>query len=279
MDDSVSLYLKLCEYARSLNLSTPASFVSLFNPEQQHVEFYESHYEKQRNTSEPVLKRPGDETCNQCAAFFLTNRKAINKDDDVVLGNTIGSYFCSWLETVLRQEDYDVSVVRADIDDFHMPDYKVVNNTSQTTIVYFEFKFIFRPFLKIAQMVSEDFECYSHSLTLDLTRGDGNKRGNKLQEQRERVEEIGVNKVAYVYWYDIPCLKGIFWMPARRVYEHMDHQSSYERRNVDGDYNDRGNKVAATQKIYLPLTEMNDLERLLRIVKDQYKLQISNQAK
>ncbi len=152
-------------------------------------------------------------------------------------------------------------IERADSENLHNPDFVVALADHQ--IIWMEFKVIFRPFLKIADMVERNYECYSHSLTLDIS------NGKKLDNQRKLVtsEEIGDRNCLYVYWYDLPCIKGIFWMPSTRVYQHQDQQQHYERKIVDGDKNERGQIRAAVNKIYLPLHEMNDFYSIFSYLK------------
>ena len=106
-------------------------------------------------------------------------------------------------------------------------------------------------------MVNQQYQCYSHSLTLDIS------NGKKLDDQRLLVKELGLENTVYVYWYDLPCVKGIFWMLASDTYKEVDSQTVYDRRLADGDFFPGGMKRAATKKIYLPLTKMNDLESLV----------------
>ncbi len=129
-----------------------------------------------------------------------------------------------------------------------MPDFKISSNGKD--VLYFEFKVIFRPFITISRKVNSSFECYSHSLTLDA--------GEKLKKQKEEVTKVGTDKVFYVYWYDLPCVKGVFWTTATKVYAFWDDQTEYSRKIVRGDFSSWGNKVGTTSKIYLPLCSMDD---------------------
>jgi hypothetical protein len=261
--DALRLYKLLADKALNTVAGVPAAHNTLFRPTRASITYYQTLYLDQIGSGHPPRKRPGDATCQYCVPFHLGNLKTIDKRSDIAFSKGLERCFQEFIEDQLNVQGAAVTCQRADQQDLHMPDFKIVRNGDQEVLTYFEFKVIFRPFLKIANQVNPSFECYSNSLTLDLS------NGNKLQEQRDRVEQLlGVANTIYVYWYDLPCVKGVFWMPASRVYEVMDIQqgTAYDRRNVAGDFNTFGRKNAATKKLYLPLLEMSDLQSLLEFV-------------
>lgn len=255
---SLDLYARLANQAKSLGIAVPAAHNQLFCVNKDTEQYYSQLYTDQHKSKSAVQKRPGTEICKYCEQFHLSNLKTIDKRSDIKLGNALENVFQVFLANELQQRGVKCVCRRADTEDFHMPDFQVSPDDATPGFAYFEFKVIFRPFLKIASKVNSEFECYSHSLTLDL------KNGTKLLDQRRLVETaLGNERVFYVYWYDLPCLKGVFWMPSKRVYEIMDTQAPYARREVAGDFNSWGTKNSATHKLYLPLVEMGDFESLL----------------
>lgn len=255
--ESLTLYKILAERARQVAINVPASHNTLFQPNESTEEYYQRLYLEQLGSTQPK-RRPGGRTCQYCARFHLANLKNIDKNKDLTLGNRLEDVFQRFLQECVDTRKSGVICNRADQLDKHMPDFMMVRNSNKTILGYFELKVIFRPYIKIADYVDSTFECYSNSLTLDYS------NGNKLRNQRDRVEQVlGVEKVQYVYWYDLPCLKGVFWMPAKGVYEIMDTQKPYQRKEVAGDLNIYGKRRAAINKLYLPLLEMSDFPSFL----------------
>lgn len=264
--NSALLYKTLAAYAQKRFPSgVAASHKDLFKPDRTmwctFKKLYLDQIDSYKNGN-PVKRRPGDDTCKQCENFHLDELKNINKNADIALGKELESCFLDFFNHELEAREIKLKCVQADADDkqpdyMHMPDFKVIDANGQAQL-YFEFKAIFRPYLKISERVRFDYECYSHSQTLDIS------NGKKLENQRNLVEQIGLGKVAYVYWYDIPCVKGIFWLPAQRVYELWDNGDTprYQRKTVDGDLNSQGHVRAAIHKLYLPLLEMEDFDSL-----------------
>lgn len=215
----------------------------------------------------PATGRPHDETCTYCTSFHLENLKKIDKNLDISTGKELEDKFETFIQKALNSECPGATIKRADTENLHNPDFLI--EIADTPIIWIEFKVIFRPFLKISEKVNKDYQCYSHSLTLDIS------NGKKLDHQRALVESenIGINNCIYVYWYDLPCVKGIFWMASKRVYEHQDNQTAYERKIVQGDKNAQGKIRAAVKKIYLPLHEMNDFYSIFSLIRAKISLQ------
>jgi hypothetical protein len=237
------------------NITTvPAAHSTLFQITPETGNYYSQLYVEQiGKLNGQQRRRPGKETCKYCEDFHLSQLKQIDKDKDVQLGKTLEHAFRIFIEKELKAKQLPASCISADDVDLHMPDMKVLNTETGKAVLYFELKAIFRPFITIANRVNATYECYSNSLTLDLS------NGKKLDLQRNLVEnQIGADKVIYVYWYDLPCVKGIFWLPSSEVYQMMDEQVPYDRRHTTGDFGKSGIKRGATQKIYLPLMQMRD---------------------
>ncbi|VVP70968.1 hypothetical protein PS918_01102 [Pseudomonas fluorescens] len=214
------------------------------------------------NLGVPAMKGPLplDENCKYCSKFHLANLKTIDKDLDISTGKDLEDKFQDFLQEILSTECPGATVKRADKKNLHNPDFLIEH--SGKPIIWIEFKVIFRPYLTISKL-NPNYQCYSHSLTLDIS------NGKKLINQRELVESqnIGIDNCIYVYWYDLPCVKGIFWMAAKHVYKHQDNQTTYERRIVPGDKTPQGKLRAAVKKIYLPLHEMNDFYSIFSLIR------------
>lgn len=143
---------------------------------------------------------------------------------------------------------------------FPYPDYEVQSNG--TPKAYYELKYIESPFLSADKIIKNPYPYkisrwdYEASLTLDT--------GEKLLEQRKKIETDLFPQnipVFYVWWFDAPHLKGIFYMPAQEVFEYWDHVgTSHERKEREGDLLDKQEKG----KIYPPLLKMNSISTLLK---------------
>jgi hypothetical protein len=262
---SFQYYQHLIEYLdRELIDSIPAKHDRLFCESPETEGFYKKLYLEQIEAFSlgvPAKKRPGDKICKYCTNFHLSNSKDIDKNSDIGVGKKLEDAFGEFFQAVLDKECDGATIERADVENLHNPDFVIKFNGK--AIIWIEFKVIFRPFLKISEKVSENYECYSHSLTLDIS------NGKKLENQRILVasDSIGEKNCIYVYWYDLPCIKGIFWMPSTQVYQHQDNQAPYERKIVEGDRNAKGEVRAAVNKIYLPLHEMNDFYSIVSVIK------------
>lgn len=199
------LYQSLAENALDVAPDIPAAHRALFQIDTQTDEYYRTLYTEQIGVKTgEQKKRPGNETCKYCERFHLQSLKTIDKDKDIVLGKTLEETFKSFVQRELQKRNFGIICISADTENLHMPDMKILSVDTGNPVLYFEFKAIFRPFIKISDKVNSKFECYSNSLTLDLS------NGKKLANQRSLVEnELGTDNVLYVYWYDLPCVNGM----------------------------------------------------------------------
>ena len=256
--NSIRLYEELASIAKNRSLNVPAAHNSLFQPSANTEEYINKLYIKQLGSENPA-QRPGDQNCQYCENFHLETAKSIDKSADISLGKKLEDCFQEFIEERFNSIGVEIQCLRADSERKNMPDFKIVRKSDNKILLYFEFKAIFRPYLTIKYTVDRQFECYSNSLTLDLS------NGKKLQTQRDYVvNELGVDKVFYVYWYDLPCIKGVYWLPSQQVYDIMDIQIPYDRVHKPGDFNKYGKKIGSTNKLYLPLNKMADLGTFLR---------------
>jgi len=180
---------------------------------------------------------------------YLRKRNKMIKGLDIQLGQWYEKAFKLFLAT---------KGIEAQKKGFPYPDF-VVNPDEPGA--YYEFKYIEAPFISANNLVKNtypydstryDYEC---SLTLDT--------GKKLQSQRTKyetdIQPLGI-PFYYVWWFDAPHLKGIFYMNADDVFEYWDEVGTLHEREAR-----EGDKIASQikGKIYPPLLKMDSLSSLL----------------
>lgn len=222
--------------------------------------YYKELYIDQINkdTKEELLSPPDDETCKSCKSHFLIKRPKIDHSTDLKIGGILEDEFKRYINYIFNKQNMPLNCVRADTNQKNMPDFKIINKISKEAIFYFEFKCIFKPFIKVGKEIPNAF-CYSHSMTLDCDQ--------KLEKQKNLIlENKLLSKSAYVYWYDIPCIKGVFWKFSDEVYKYQKNAETYSRKTQTGDYND-GARTGHIKKLYLPLHQMKNLDSLLEHIR------------
>lgn len=186
-------------------------------------------------------------------APFMFKRNEMVKGLDIQLGQWYEKAFQLFLETK------DIKLAKKG---FPFPDF-VVN--PENPKAYYELKYIEAPFISADKLVKNtypytskrfDYEC---SLTLDT--------GEKLKGQRDKYENdirpAGI-PFYYVWWFDAPHLKGIFYMNAEDVFDYWDNvETLYDRKERDGDKISKQIKG----KIYPPLLKMSSLSSLINKIK------------
>lgn len=201
--------------------------------------------------------------CYNCRKHFYIKRPKIETSVDIEIGLQLEQVFKNTLNDYFAKYEPKLVCEKADVERLNMPDFKICDRETGKVIIYFEFKCIFKPFLSIAKNVDPKYMCYSHSMTLDSD--------VKLTTQLGLIKSKGLSESAvYVYWYDIPCMKGFFWAPSSLVKEKLDNTIQYARNIVDGDYEGK-TKRGHTDKIYLPLHEMRDFSSFVAKVIDDHK--------
>jgi hypothetical protein len=181
---------------------------------------------------------------------FLNKRNEFVKGLDIQLGQWYEKAFQLFLSNI------GIPVHKKG---FPFPDFLVGNE--EKPIAYYELKYIAAPFISAHTSVKNtypysstrfDYEC---SLTLDT--------GRKMEEQRIKIERDILSKdipVYYVWWFDAPHLKGIFYMSAKEVFNYYDNVGTiHERESRSGDETTKQVKG----KIYPPLLKMKSLKSLI----------------
>ena len=180
---------------------------------------------------------------------FLAKRNNMTKGLDVQLGQWYEKAFRMFLAT---------KGIAAQKKGFPFPDFQV---GVEKVKAYYELKYIEAPFINANHVVKNtypyttsryDYEC---SLTLDT--------GKKLLNQREKIEldlSNGETPCFYIWWFDAPHLKGIFYMNSKEVFDYWDNVDTLHireaRKGDELDHQERG-------KIYPPLLKMNSLSSLI----------------
>lgn len=208
----------------------------------------------ENSDSSQLVPPPNDETCVGCKSHFLFKRPKIDHGNDLRIGSKLEHHFQSYLNSLFN--DWELSLVcdRADTELLNMPDFKITNTETREDIFYFEFKCIFKPFIKVGNKIN-GAQCYSHSMTLDCD--------EKLDRQRKLIRDNRISsKTAYVYWYDIPCVKGVFWQFSDNIFKIQETAQQYRRIEQGGDFRN-GRQVGHVDKIYIPLHSMRDFNSLI----------------
>ncbi len=216
------------------------------------IEMYLNIKDEMSPIAPKILKEkiPGLTECYKKMGFkYMSKRNKMIKGLDIQLGQWYEKAFAMFLKSK------NIEAIKKG---FPYPDFVVNPNNPKA---YYELKYIEAPFLSAHNLVKNtypydskryDYEC---SLTLDT--------GSKLQKQREKYElELKQSGVAfyYVWWYDAPHLKGVFYMNALDVFDYWDKVGTlHEREKREGD------KIAKQTKgkIYPPLLKMKSLSSLL----------------
>lgn len=210
------------------------------------------------NPIAPKILKERVKGLTECYRFvipkYLNKRNNFIKGLDIQLGQWYEKAFQFFLESkgiTVQKKGYP------------FPDFIV--GSEDKPKAYYELKYIEAPFLSANNMVKNtfpytttryDYEC---SLTLDT--------GKKLQRQREKIEnDLSDDNIPcfYIWWFDAPHLKGIFYMNSKEVFEYWDNVGTlHEREEREGD-------KLATQvkgKIYPPLLKMKSISELLKELK------------
>jgi hypothetical protein len=258
MNEDIKLYKELVEFCNN----NKDKIETKFDREVKFTGFNEKCFEEMflniRNEPSPIAPKilkervEGLKECYKKMDFFYGQRNKMVKVYDIQLGQWYEKAFQFFLE----EKGIKVKKKGSPFPDF------VVN--SENPFAYFEFKYIKAPFLEAWRQVSNtypynslryDYEC---SLTLDT--------GEKLNRQRIKYESdikpLGI-PFYYIWWFDAPHLKGIFYMNADEVFDYWDKVGTlHERPEREGEIGIKSEKG----KIYPPLLKMNSFNDLIKIL-------------
>ena len=190
--------------------------------------------------------------CSGCYNYYMDPRNKSIKKLDVILGQQFEYLLIDFLKI-----KKGINSEKADKINKNYPDNLIKDNDGNI-ICYYEVKFLTAPFL-LTYKVRPGRECYEGSTTLDIAK--------KIKAQRDIIEKLDKDTY-YVYWLDYPCIKGVFFWEAEKVFRYLDKvKIEWDRKEREGDFKDE-KKIAITKKIYLPLLKMHPFSALYYIFKN-----------
>ena len=239
MNRDIILYKELVAFCNANQNIIETKFKRNVQFDQLNEDCFIEMYCKQRKTNAPLAPKiikervQGLKECyKELGRKFFRKRNKSIKGLDIQLGQWYEKAFQLFLQT---------KGIHAQKKGSPYPDF-VIN--PENPKAYFEIKYIEAPFISAHNLVKitypydskrYDYEC---SLTLDT--------GKKMQRQRikyeEEIKKEGI-PFFYVWWFDAPHLKGIFYMPAQDVHDYYDKVGDlHERKEREGD------KIAPQEK-------------------------------
>ncbi|MBU1613569.1 hypothetical protein KKC87_04045 [Patescibacteria group bacterium] len=251
MIEDIKLYRELLTFCDEIREKQKYKFDGNLEFNNFHEACYKEMYYKLRGSD--VALRPKEikekvpklkEVYAKAARFFAEKRNEMIKGFDIQHGHWFENAFRKFLES---------KSIKTNKKGYPFPDIEVLKNDK--TVAYFELKYIRAPFIYANNFVGKDRWDYECSLTLDV--------GEKLRKQRQKIEEDLLPEnipIFYVWWYDAPHVKGIFFMRAQEVFEYWDKMGvSHHRKEREGDFETKQEKG----KIYPPLLKMRGFEDFL----------------
>ena len=254
MVDDTQLYQELLTFCKEIREKQKYKFDGNLEFDEFHKQCYYEMYLKNRGSDIPPKpmtfkeKIPKlKEVYAKASIFYATKRNEMIKGFDIQFGHWFEKAFGDFLLSK------GIQTVKKG---FPFPDIAVIKG--EEPVAYFELKYIRAPFIYANKFVGENRWDYECSLTLDV--------GEKLTKQREKIEsELLSNNVPvfYVWWYDAPHIKGIFFMNAEEIFLYWDSKgTSHNRKEREGDLESKQEKG----KIYPPLLKMRGLSEFLTIL-------------
>ena len=253
--NDLTLYKELISFCNDNSDDIESKFERKLKFNSFNEECFQKMYLDQKNQTPKAPKVLKEEIPNLAKCYKGMGFKYMRKRNKMVKGLDI--QLGQWYEKALRM--FLISKgINVEKKGFPYPDF-VVN--SENPKAYYELKYIEAPFLTANHKIKNtfpydttryDYEC---SLTLDT--------GKKLHKQREKYEnDIMPEDIPfyYLWWFDAPHLKGLFFMPAKEVFDYWDKVGTLHDREIrEGDLMDHQEKG----KIYPPLLKMESISSFL----------------
>jgi len=255
MEEDIQLYKELLSFCDDIR--TKQKFK--FDGNLEFTDFHKNCYKEMYFNLKGVSKAPRPlelkekvprlkEVYAKAARFFAIQRTEMIKGFDIQHGHWFEEAFRNFLKS---------KGIETNKKGYPFPDIEVIKDGKP--VAYFELKYIRAPFIYANKFVDPNRWDYECSLTLDV--------GEKLLKQREKVENDLLpnhTPVFYVWWYDAPHVKGIFFMPAKEIYQHWDKcGTSHKRKDREGDKETKQEKG----KIYPELLKMDGLDKFIKLLK------------
>lgn len=251
MNKNILLYKELVAFSNANKETIESKFTRTLKFDEFNERCFVEMYENIKTENNPVAPKilkdriEGLAECYKNEIYpFLTKRTKFIKGLDIQLGQWYEKAFKLFLESkgfIINKKG------------FPFPDFEIVKEGRVKA--YYELKYIEAPFVYAHTKVKNtypytdlryDYEC---SLTLDT--------GRKLQEQREKIEnDLNEIPTFFVWWFDAPHLKGIFYMTSKEVFDYWDNVGDlHNREKREGDNESK----QVTTKIYPPLLKMKSI--------------------
>ncbi len=254
MEEDNKLYKELLEFCKEIKANQKFKFDGNLEFTDFNKKCYIEMYKNNGTPTRPLIFKNGSlpelkSICSNCARFHTGKRNEMIKGFDIQHGH--------WFEKAFREflSKKGVETIKKG---YPFPDIAVIKDNNE--VAYFELKYIRAPFVYANTTVDKNRWCYDCSLTLDV--------GKKLAKQRKKIEEELLSKnipVFYVWWYDAPCVKGIFFMDAKDIFDYWDKiGTSHTRKEREGDKESKQEKG----KIYPELLKMDGLNNFINILKE-----------
>jgi Holliday junction resolvase len=194
-----------------------------------------------------------ESTCKACWKFYLNPRNSSIKGLDIQLGKRFENKMLEFLNTL------GINCQRGDKNKKIFPD-NIVLNSNGKIIACLEIKYQSAPWLFAFKDGTGTKECYESSPALDI----------KKLEQQWKLMEDGIIKVPvyYVYWLDIPCVKGVFFVDIKDVYkDYKNNPEIFERKARAGDYSKEHEIVkSGLRKIHISIYRMHQFSELIDLL-------------
>jgi len=199
-----------------------------------------------------------ESTCKECWKFYLNPRNRSIKGLDVQLGKKFELMLLDFLESK------GIPCKKADVTNKTFPDNLVLDRDGNI-IAYLEIKYQSAPWIWAYKEEGTKRECYEGSPALDI---------KKLEQQWNLVENGEINHpFYYVYWLDLPCIKGIFFISIQDVYTFYKEEAKvFERKIREGDFVDTkdGKKFKGQlKKIHISIYKMKPFGELIEMLKNE----------
>ncbi|MGV3529136.1 MAG: hypothetical protein ACO1OO_09590 [Flavisolibacter sp.] len=257
----IELYKELINFCQNNQDNIETKFKIDLKFDDFHERCFIEMYLKNRDNEEPLkpieIKKvipELTEVYKKAGFHFMRQRNKMIKGLDIQKGQWFEKAFQLYLSTkgiVVNKKG------------FPYPDYVVEGKEKPKA--FYELKYIEAPFLSADKLIKEPYPYkisrydYEASLTLDT--------GEKLATQRKKIEEDILTEnipAFYVWWFDAPHLKGIFFMEASEVFSFWDEVGNlHERKQREGDLLTKQEKG----KIYPPLLKMKSLSDFINLIK------------
>jgi hypothetical protein len=171
------------------------------------------------------------QTCKECWKFYLSPRNKSVKGLDIQLGKRFEHKIITFLN--LKGITCQKSGEKGEY-----PDTKILDSDGNV-VAFVEIKYQSAPWIYAYKEEGTNRECYEGSPAIDT---------KKLKQQHALLLEGKINvPVFYLFWLDFPCIKGLFFIDIRELYNYYQNGAKlFERKLREGDF--LKNKIKTDKK-------------------------------